>query len=163
MIAVFSNFLGSTTTDILLIRQASFQLQQSAIMSAQALKMRNNLEKIKKEREVFEEKKRQLDAEMTKGRTNMTKIKKGLRNNEIVDSPMDVTASPTESQTFNVASSSTKQLLGQKKSKYSMVAEAASKSPNGAGLTPRPASGPGNKLYIINCINSTHFKCRVRK
>ena len=111
-------------------------------MSAQALKMKHNLEKIKKEREVFEEKKRQLDAEMTKGRINMGKIKKGLKNNEIIDSPMDVTGSPNETQTMQNTSPSTKQLLTTKRSKVSLTADLSSKSNNGGNLTSRPQSGP---------------------
>lgn len=87
-------------------------------MSSQAVKMRKNLEKIRKEREIFEDKKSQLDAEMTKGRINMSKIKKGLRNKEIVDSPMDVSPSPTESISLNSTMTSPKQLHGQRKSKH---------------------------------------------
>lgn len=86
-------------------------------MSAQAVKMRKNLEKIRKEREIFEDKKSQLDAEMTKGRINMGKIKKGMRNKEIVDSPMDVSPSPTDSVSLNSTMTSPKQLQSQKKSK----------------------------------------------
>ena len=118
-------------------------------MSAQALKMKNKLELIKKEREVFEEKKRQLDAEMTKGRINMGKIKKGLRNKEIVDSPMDVSASSPDLQNpMNNTMASTKQLLTSKKSKYAMVVDSSSKSPNGQGLTPRPASGQSQVVIV---------------
>jgi hypothetical protein len=87
-------------------------------MSSQAIKMRKNLEKMRKERVIFDDKKSQLDAEMTKGRINMSKIKKGLRNNEIVDSPMDVSPSSTESISLNSTMTSSKQLHGLKKSKH---------------------------------------------
>jgi hypothetical protein len=86
-------------------------------MSSQAIKMRRNLEKMRKEREIFDDKKSQLDAEMTKGRINMSKIKKGLKNKEIVESPMDVSPSPTESISLNSTMTSPK-LHGQKKSKH---------------------------------------------
>jgi hypothetical protein len=85
-------------------------------MSSQAIKMRRNLEKMRKEREIFDDKKSQLDAEMTKGRINMSKIKKGLKNKEIVESPMDVSPSPTESISLNSTMTSPK-LHGQKKCK----------------------------------------------
>lgn len=127
-------------------------------MSAQALKMKHNLEKIKKEREVFEEKKRQLDAEMTKGRINMGKIKKGLKNNEIVDSPMDVSGSPNETQNMQNTLPIAKQLLISKKSKAFLVADLSSKSNNGGNLTSRPLSGPpaglGKEQNMICILNS---------
>ena len=72
------------------------RLQQTAFedskkvkkMSSKALKMKKNLEKIKRDRKMFEEKMNQLDAEMTKGRVNMSKIKIDLKNNEVTASPI---------------------------------------------------------------------------
>lgn len=51
-------------------------------MSAQTLKMKGKLEKIKKGREVFEEKKRNLDMEMVKSRIGMMNLTKGLSKKE---------------------------------------------------------------------------------
>jgi hypothetical protein len=95
-------------------------------MSSQALKMKKNLEKIRRDRKIFEEKKSQLDAEMTKGRVNMSKIKSGLRNNEITDSPIEVAAVITGSSSLG---SSFKLPLNHRKSKSS-VSDQNNKSPS---------------------------------
>jgi hypothetical protein len=59
-------------------------------MSAQAQKMRSRLAAYAKEREAFEQKKKELDEEMVRSRLNMGKIQKGLRNNEIIEEPIDI-------------------------------------------------------------------------
>lgn len=51
-------------------------------MSAQTLKMKGKLEKIKKGREVFEEKKRNLDMEMVKSRIGMMNLSKVIQKKE---------------------------------------------------------------------------------
>ena len=51
--------------------------------SSKADKLRGKLGNYAKEREQFEMKKRELEEEMNKGKQNMGKIRKGLRNNEI--------------------------------------------------------------------------------
>lgn len=51
-------------------------------------KMRDRLTHIAdKSREEFEQKKKELEEEMNKGRTNYSKIQKGLRNNEVINDP----------------------------------------------------------------------------
>lgn len=89
--------------------------------------MKKNLEKIRRDRKIFEEKKSQLDAEMTKGRVNMSKIKTGLRNNEITDSPIEVAAVITGSSSLG---SSLKLPLNQRKSKSSSISDQNNKSPS---------------------------------
>lgn len=64
---------------------------------------------------------------MTKGRVNMTKIKTGLRNNEITDSPIEVAAVITGSSSLG---SSVKPPLNQRKSKSSSVSDQNNKSPS---------------------------------
>lgn len=59
-------------------------------MSANTLKMKEKLEKIKKGREVFEEKKRNLDAEMARSKLNMMNISKGMKNNEINENTVNL-------------------------------------------------------------------------
>ena len=110
--------------------------------------MKRNLEKIKKERELFEEKKSQLDAEMSKGRINMSKISKGLRNKEIVDSPMDVSMNSTENVSLNSTMSLPKPTILQKKPKHLVVThvDQNNKYPSGS-LSPRPSSG--TFLFIL--------------
>ena len=71
---------------------AELLLRAPSKMSVQALKMKGQLEKIKKGREVFEEKKRTLDLEMARSRLNMLNIAKGLKNKEITETSMDVIA-----------------------------------------------------------------------
>ena len=63
------------------------------IMSTNTLKMKGKLEKIKKGREVFEEKKRSLDMEMSRSRMNMMNISKGMRNNEINENTVNFDSS----------------------------------------------------------------------
>ena len=55
--------------------------------------MKGKLEKIKKGREVFEEKKRSLDMEMSRSRMNMMNISKGMRNNEINENTVNFDSS----------------------------------------------------------------------
>ena len=90
--------------------------------------MKKNLEKIKRDRKMFEEKKSQLDAEMTKGRVNMTKIKIGLRNNEITDSPMEIAATNSGSSSLG---SSLKLPLNLRKSKAPTSTDQNNKSSTG--------------------------------
>lgn len=63
-------------------------------------KMRDKLAHIAdKSREEFESKRRELEEEMSKGRANMEKIQRGLRNKEIIDHPVlgiDPSESPTK-------------------------------------------------------------------
>jgi predicted DNA-binding ArsR family transcriptional regulator len=40
-----------------------------------------------KSREEFEQKKKELEEEMNKGRTNYSKIQRGLKNNEVINDP----------------------------------------------------------------------------
>jgi len=61
-------------------------------MSHKADKLRGKLGSYAKEREQFEMKKKELEAEMNQGKQNMGKIRKGLRGNEInIDQPLAVT------------------------------------------------------------------------
>ena len=64
-------------------------------MSSSALKMKDKLEKIKREREVFEEKKKSLDMEMARSRLNLRNISKGMKNKEITETSMNL--SPADS------------------------------------------------------------------
>ena len=62
--------------------------------------MRDRLASIAdKSREEFETTKRQLEAEMSRGRENIGKIQKGLRNNEIIDQPIAAEISNGNSET----------------------------------------------------------------
>lgn len=117
-------------------------------MSTQALKMKKNLEKIKRDRMIFEEKKNQLDAEMTKGRVNMTKIKIGLRNNEITDSPIEVAAVSTGSSSLG---SSLRVPVNHKKSKAVTAADQNNKSPT-SGLA-NLSSGNHSHQLLLNLVN----------
>ena len=137
------------------------QAKSVQVMSVQALKMKRNLEKIKKERLLFENKKSLLDAEMSKGRINMTKIKKGLRNNEIVDSPMDVSMNSTENVSLNSTMSLPKATAPQKKSKHLSIAHVEQNNRNPSGsLSPRPSSGTHTLLHLANWICFHAFKFR---
>lgn len=51
---------------------------------SKAEKMRDRLASIQRDREEFEKQRKELEAEMAVGKQNMGKIKKGLKNNEIV-------------------------------------------------------------------------------
>mmetsp|Transcript_22923 Transcript_22923/g.22105 ORF Transcript_22923/g.22105 Transcript_22923/m.22105 type:complete len:540 (+) Transcript_22923:235-1854(+) len=115
-------------------------------MSAQAQKMRMKLEKIKKEREKFEDQRRVLDAEMIKGRDNMGKIKKGLRNNEIVDSPMDVTT--INGEVVNNNSSTYRLPLTAKKSRGYMGGEGQLNKSGAITATSRPTSAPSQAIIV---------------
>lgn len=53
-------------------------------------KMRGKLANIAKQREEFELQKKSLEEQMNVGRQNMGRIKKGLKNNEILDEPIEV-------------------------------------------------------------------------
>jgi hypothetical protein len=53
-------------------------------------KMRGRLASIQKDREEFERQRKELEADMNVGRTNMSKINKGLRNNAILEEPIVV-------------------------------------------------------------------------
>lgn len=67
---------------------------------SKAQQMRDKLANIaEKSRTEFEMKKRDLEAEMAKGRANMFNIKKGLKNNEIIDQPFanDMGITPMDS------------------------------------------------------------------
>eukprot|EP00607_Mallomonas_marina_P002406 CAMPEP_0182428978 /NCGR_PEP_ID=MMETSP1167-20130531/25198_1 /TAXON_ID=2988 /ORGANISM="Mallomonas Sp, Strain CCMP3275" /LENGTH=541 /DNA_ID=CAMNT_0024612247 /DNA_START=192 /DNA_END=1817 /DNA_ORIENTATION=- len=58
---------------------------------SKALKLRGKLDSYAKERQSFENKRRELEEEMAKGKQNMGKIRKGLRNNEIkMETPLQV-------------------------------------------------------------------------
>ena len=62
-------------------------------MATKADKLRGKLGSYAKEREQFEQKKRELEEEMSKGKQNMGKIRKGLRGNEIkMEQPLSVEA-----------------------------------------------------------------------
>lgn len=57
---------------------------------SKADKMRGRLASIQKDREDFERQKKELEADMSVGRHNMSKINKGLRNNVILEEPIVV-------------------------------------------------------------------------
>ena len=97
---------------------------------------------------IFEEKKNQLDAEMTKGRVNMTKIKIGLRNHEITDSPIEVAAVSTGSSSVD---SSLRLPLNHKKPKAVTAADQNNKSPT-SGLA-NSSSGNHSQQILLNPIN----------
>ncbi len=61
--------------------------------------MRGRLASIQKDREEFEQQRKALEEEMNIGRQNMGKIKRGLKNNEIVNEPILLTESTASSST----------------------------------------------------------------
>jgi hypothetical protein len=67
-------------------------------MSAQTLRMKGKLEKIKKGREVFEEKKRSLDMEMARSRLNMMNISKGIQKKDVGELSVKLTTEHTDSK-----------------------------------------------------------------
>ena len=77
----------------MILRSGEGKASNQSIMSTNTLKMKGKLEKIKKGREVFEEKKRSLDMEMTRSRMNMMNISKGMRNNEINENTVNLDSS----------------------------------------------------------------------
>ena len=77
----------------MIFRSGDGKASNQSIMSTNTLKMKGKLEKIKKGREVFEEKKRSLDMEMTRSRMNMMNISKGMRNNEINENTVNLDSS----------------------------------------------------------------------
>ena len=77
----------------MIFRSGDGKASNQRIMSTNTLKMKGKLEKIKKGREVFEEKKRSLDMEMTRSRMNMMNISKGMRNNEINENTVNLDSS----------------------------------------------------------------------
>ena len=77
----------------MIFRSKDGKASNLTIMSTNTLKMKGKLEKIKKGREVFEEKKRSLDMEMTRSRMNMMNISKGMRNNEINENTVNLDSS----------------------------------------------------------------------
>lgn len=62
-----------------------------------ANKMRDRLASMTRDRESFERKKKELEADMTQSRGNLEKIKKGLKNNTIGDINVEVTLSAVSS------------------------------------------------------------------
>ena len=60
---------------------------------SKAEKMRGRLASIQKDREEFEKQRKELEADMNVGRNNMSKIKKGLKNNAILEEPIEIDAS----------------------------------------------------------------------
>jgi hypothetical protein len=57
---------------------------------SKADKLRGKLASIQKDREEFERQKKELEAEMDVGRNNMSKIKKGLKHNAILEEPIEI-------------------------------------------------------------------------
>jgi hypothetical protein len=123
-------------------------------MSAQAQKMRTKLAAYAKEREIFEEKRKELELEMTKGRQNMGKIQKGLRNNEIVDEPMDIsTLNPVDSAKKPTGQNKNLTLTTSQKLKSRPTTRATNTSRSGVddGKTPRvpfDSAGPAQAIVI---------------
>jgi hypothetical protein len=68
-------------------------------MTSKAQKLRAQLGKINEKHDEFERNRKELEAEMARGRENMGKIKRGLRNNEILEEPILDIPSPHEVNT----------------------------------------------------------------
>lgn len=60
--------------------------------------MKGKLEKIKKGREVFEEKKRSLDTEMARSRLNMMNISKGIQKKDVSELSVKLTTEHIDSK-----------------------------------------------------------------
>lgn len=82
-------------------------------------KMRDRLAHIAdKSREEFETKKKELEEEMSKGRVNIGKIQKGLKNNEIIEQshigldPLESPAKKTQSHTKGTKKMAASSLTG---------------------------------------------------
>jgi serine/threonine protein kinase len=58
-------------------------------MTSKAAKMRAQLTKMQANREDFETTKRDLEVQVNRGKNNFGKIQRGLKNNEIVDAPIE--------------------------------------------------------------------------
>eukprot|EP01041_Mallomonas_annulata_P008864 gene8864-18362_t len=120
-------------------------------MAAKINKLRGKLDSYAKEREQFENKRKELEEEMSKGRKNMTMIQKGLRNNEIkIDSALvvDVTQSDGFDITYGLDGSTST-----KKPPSRMVKRLPSKTTN--AIIEAPSGSPSPSRTIALTIPST--------
>lgn len=116
---------------------------------SKAEKLKDRLAAIQKEREEFERQKKELENEMHKGKKNIGKIQKGLKNNLIINDPV------LAENNLNISSSSTNNMKRLKKDSNSLLSNSAANSPvvpHGSSLTLFSSTENGPNSLVQNHI-----------